>query len=251
MYTRFIFYKPENDNFSFADDLDGDGLADNLTSVSGTHTMTQVGKRFHVQQTTGSFYLEQTIDNATDYRIYFDLKTTNTVNVTIKRYDAGDSLIDTWYNTDFTNTSWSGTTVSYTANATIVKLRIYITASSGTAYVDNLAIVSGSTEFIINPSDFSYNLESQAQEEKSIDGSIQFIEPIYRKYKANLPEYAWTWITSTELDTLETLINEKILIRTHDSKSFSAKLMKMNVDYEVGQESDEQYYHVNLELAYY
>lgn len=246
---EWIFNKCLNENFSFESDINDDGLSDGLTDVSGTHSITREGLRFHIQKTEmGEFYLEQVIDNTKDYRIYFDYKTDGDVNVLIKRYDNADQLVDTWRDESLDSSSWTYKQYAYTANASVVKLRIYFICESGeTLYLDNLAIILNATNVLINPTDCNYTLVSKGRKVENIDNQIQFIEPIYNKYAVEEFSPIWGWVTFDQKAELDLLINEKILIRTHDQLVITMKIKSISYGYEPGHKELDQIYRVAIE----
>lgn len=251
IYRQWIFNCSINDNFSFEDDSDGNGLADNLTDVSGTHSRTEEGIRFHIQKTNGSFYLEQIIDNTKNYRIYFDYKVTGTTSIIIDRYNNAGQYVDTWKDENLTDTEWNYKEYAYTANAEVIKLKITFSCDSGLLYLDNLAIIENSTNILINPTTFGYGLVSKAETVETIDNTMHFIEPYKNKYIIENLTPLWALINYEKKLEVDNLINEKILIRTHDKNVFTAKVIGINWEYKHYVLELEQMYGCSIELKYY
>jgi len=258
-YVRWLFSKPLNSNFSFENDADSDGLADGLTDVSGTHTRSQDGIRFHLQKTTGEFYLEQVIDDSTDYRIYYDIKVDDgdTATITIKQYDSGDVLVGTFSTTNYTNSTWTYAEQAYTAVPDTVKLRIYVSVvgaasgDDGVVYLDNLSIIINATSVLINPTTFSYKLSARGEKIQNIDDNYQFIEPYKNKYTVDSITPLWMLIDYTYKAEIDALINEKILIRTHDREVFTAKVVGLAYTYKHYKHELEQNYMVEVQLEFF
>lgn len=255
-YTRWLLASPINLNFSFSDDSDLDGLADNWTNTGATvYSISDSEHRYHVQyykEGTLSQLTSVTPSNPNNYRVFFEIKTDGDVIFYVKTYIASVQREGGYfYSKTINSTTWTSELIELLlTDADEIEIG-FVCGAGISMWIDNVAVVEYTTSFILNPSKFKYNLKSNATYETSIDNSKIIIENTNRLYTVELSDYIWESITYTERVALETLINENVIIKTHDNKIFNARVVDLTFDYDTELEGTDQRYNAKMELEYY
>ena len=221
-FKRWYFSKSLISNFSFEDDCNFDGIADNWTDSNVTGEIINEYLRFHVQKLTYSSggYIQRTISGltaASSYKLQFETKGKTHMRVLINDKEFYHIYIDsenTWFH--FEN--------DFTFNATSIVIKFY--NDSDIVYLDNVILNLVSENISINPTSFNYEVADNSIEQKTIDNEVLFIEPIDRKITVNNISPMWALVDVVDKEFFDGIVGEKVLIRAHTNDVFTVKIKK-------------------------
>ncbi len=249
-YRRWFFSYSLISNFSFEDDYDSDGLSDSWTSGGDvTPTIEDEDIGFHIQKLVfgNSGYISRTIsgiDETKECLLQLEVKGSGDLYI----YNPNGTEIY-HYRIDFVD--WKYLKMALFLPSTV---QIIFSGSNETLYIDNLVLNYNEDAYNIyyNPSGFAYNLTSRAVVNEDIDGNRLIVEPIKRKIKVTDVRPLWGYCTIQQKEFLESLQGKKIFVRTHDERSFTLYITRINIEY-IGyyKGSRKQKYVVALEVEFF
>lgn len=242
-YFRWIFNTPTNPNFSFYEDFNMDGIADNWGITNGSGTIIQQKERHHVQQvqliTDGKFetiidVIEIPIDR--EYLLYLNIEIlSGEVEFDMSVY-YDTTKLQTIYTRKFKslpNIDWQElfTKVDVSGVPLFNKIKCTFHSNNTTFNLDNFMVIDDYAT-IMNPTTFDYSEHIYDTELYNLNKqkNIYLVPYKFKKFKGDI-RCSWVVLNKTSLDFLKRIFNKRILIRTHDRKIITGKVNRMSVDY--------------------
>jgi len=241
LYYNWFFDKPLNENFTFKEDSNVDGLADSLEVENGTYSIVKEDYRPHIQKlelTNGRAKLTIDIPNslrtANSFYLYFNIKMlSGKVDVDVNVYYDDVKLSQAWHQhfiAGENNYEWIERCLKFLIYRipyfNRIKIEFYGTASF---YIDNVLITKNKS-FFRNPETFSLEDNKETIEIENLinEKTIYFF---FKGKKSNNIRLYWAVINRNALKFLKNLFNKFVLFRTHDRKIIVGKIIDMEVEY--------------------
>jgi hypothetical protein len=260
-YFNWLFNHPINTNFSFEEDSDLDGIPTGWELTNGILNYEIDKEKKHyldITFTTGGIFNRlidiTNIPNSQEFYLYLDIKTiTGDVDCEINLYYDSIKLSQNYHyrfrTGDYAN--WRNYFVKFESyNIPLFnKIEVKFYGDNTRYYIDNVSIIDD-YKSINNPTDFSYNEKNNVIEIANLSQEKNiFLIP----YKNDIIEEgitsAWTILNKTQLNYLKSIMNKKIILRTHDRKSITGKITEMSVDYI--EDTIKKVFKVNLNIDFF
>jgi len=253
MYVNWLFGVPQNPNFSFQQDTDNDGLADNWTGDSAKceiyeDAFCRHGQKIYYTNLTSDLF--STIGGVTRvsfrYMIlagtHFSITLTSNAGVimpTVTKY-----AVDTGYNT------WQYHEEEFTNSIFTDSAWFLLHSSQAHIVIEDLAVVhdNNQQEFVVNPTNFEDTEGIREDKVHTINDENFLVKPILYYYQQRDISAIFDYVDRDQLDYLKSNMRTDILIRMSDDRMMPAKITNIEELYRPGELGECQTYSVRVAL---
>ena len=241
-YFGWFFTNPLDKNFTFKEDTNLDGLADDLEVTNGSWKLVKEDFRQHIQEinlNSGSAVL--TIDvpsylqRRNNFYLYFNIKMlSGVVDLDVNVYWDDVKLSQAWHQRYIAgehNNQWFERLLKWLIYRVPLfnKIKLEFSAVSADFYIDNV-VVGKDKGFLRNPEKFEYESSEHNIEINNLI-SEKNIYLVYSGIENKNIRLYWGVINRLGLKFLKKLMNKDVLLRTHDRRIIVGKIVSMSVNY--------------------